>query len=537
MRILPKNKWRLLVSASLPILLGLLIHSPRWWAVEIRSHTAFLFHSRVTDEIGTLGFWHEWWFERYLQQIADESAVDIRFLLVPKVEGESLETYSVGKARALGVGRDANRRGLLFVYDASSQRLRLEVGANLEGIITDAFSGYLMREHVRSFFGTGNPQLGIFTTLMLVHHRLREGILGREFDPRTVELIEDSRRLARGGGASAAIQRDGTRPFLNTVRPSSPATKLYFAPQPTPAATYQRYLEWIAAGGYATDVPLFTSLSQGYLGSLTMTRGFNDFLLFAEYNQPYQIEVRDSLALLYFTSSPLIGPHFLRQTPKGWVLDIYAEVLNTQNYAGEAYGWGLVESDDDFTVTFADRFLEIGSVLRLAGGDNRPLPLRVHHGMQLAAAEPAGTLLEQLTVTELAQRISAQSARGPVMMILYYSRGRNSRNAFPRLVEIADGCKQAGGDVLALSIDNRVRDIRKLSGFLRDQHAGFPPARLYPWPSGDLTRALEPLGFRVGMFGTPLVAIRKGGGVAIQAEGSAEVGALTDQLIEACQRT
>jgi TLP18.3/Psb32/MOLO-1 phosphatase superfamily protein len=536
MRLLPKNKSRILIAATLPILLSFIIHSPRWWFVEIRSHTAFLFHSRVTDKIGSLGFWHEWWFERYLQQIADESGVDIRFLLVPKVEGESLEQYSVAKARALGIGRDAGRRGLLFVFDSSGQRLRLEVGAQLEGIVTDAFAGYLMRNHVRSFFGAGNPRLGVYTTLMLVHHRLRAGVLGQEFDPRTVEVIKDARRLALGGGASAVTRSDGKSPFLNSLRPSNRATKLHFAPQPTPAAAYLLYLEWIATGGYATDVPLFTSLSQGTLGSLTMTRGFNDFLLFYEYNQPYRIEVRDSLALLYFTSNPLVGPHFLRRTPAGWVLDIYAEILNTQNLAGEPYAWGLVESDDDFSVTFADRFIEIGSILRLADGDNRPLPVRSPHGIRSAAAQPTGALTEQLTVTQLGQRISAHPDGDPLMLILYYSVGRNSRAVFPRLVEIAGGCAQAGGDVLAVSIDDLPRDVWRLPGFLQRHSADFPPVHLYPWPSGHLAGALDPLGFSIGsMFGVPLVAVRRDRGLVIQANGAEQVAAVAEELVRACK--
>jgi uncharacterized protein len=535
MRLFPKNKWRLLVTAGVPILLSFLIYPPRWWAAQVRIQGAFLFHSRVTDGIAALRFSDERRFEQFLQQIDDESGVDVRFLLVPRVDGGSLEEYSIRQARALGVGRDAGRRGLLFVYDSTAKRLRLEVGAQLEGVITDAFAGYLMREHVRSFFGAGNPRLGLLTTIMIVQHRLREGVLGEEFDPGFVEFIRDSRRLAVGGGASTNIQRDGKRSeFLNSIRPSSRATRLHFAPQPSPAAAYERYLEWLASGGYATDVPLFTSLSQGYLGSLLMTRGFHDFLVSYEYKEPFDIEVRDSLALLYFTSNPLVGPHFLRRTAQGWVLDIYAEILNTRNYAGGPYGWGMVDTGDDFTLTFADRIVEIGPILRIAGGDNRPLPVRASIGSGTVAAEPPAKPVDRLTVAELARRISSQADSDPLMVILYYSQGRNSRAGFPRLVEIADGCKQAGGDVLALSIDDSPSSIRKLSSFLTQHRANFPAMHLQPWPSGHLAQALDPLGFQVDMFGVPRVAVRKNRVVLIQAEGHAQVAGLADQLVSAC---
>jgi hypothetical protein len=542
MRVFPKNKWRMLVTGSIPLLLAFLIFPPWWWGAQIRMQTAFLVHSRVTDKIDGLTFRDEWRFEQLLQQIDDESGVDIQFLLVPRIEGPSLEEYSVQQARARGVGRDADRRGLLFVYDTTGKQLRLEIGARLEGIVTDAFAGHLMREHARSFFGTGNPQLGILTTIMIVQHRLREGVLGEEFDPAFAEFIHDARRLALGGGASTAVNSDQTGPkFLNTVRVSSHDTRSYFSPQQTPEAAYQRYLQWLAVGGYATDVPLFTPLSQGYLGGLPMTRGFNNFLVAHEYNKAYRIEVRDSLALLYFTSTPLVGPHFLRQTSQGWVMDVFAEILNTRNYAGGPYSWGIVDSGDDFSGTFADRMLSVGPILRLAGGDNRPLPIRAYYGKKIEAppsgpdVDEGGTPAERLTVLELARRITGHPSGKPLLVMLYYSQGQNSREIFPYLAEIARGCTLAGADVLALSIDDRPEYIRGLSRFLRERSADFPPIHLQRWPSGQLAGALDPLGFDIGAaFGTPLVAVRISGQVLLQAEGPSQVNALAEELVAAC---
>jgi TLP18.3/Psb32/MOLO-1 phosphatase superfamily protein len=537
MRVFPKNKWRLLISAGVPILLSFLVYPPRWWAAQIRAQSAALFHARVTDRIDALSFGEEWRFEEFLQLIDDESGVDVRFLLVPDVKGETLEEYSVRQARALGLGRDAGRRGLLFVYDTTAKRLRLEVGAQLEGVVTDAFAGYLMREHVRSFFGAGNLGLGMLSTLLMVQQRLREGVLGQEFDPGLVEFIQDTRRLALGGGASAPIQHDRSRSaFLNTIHPSSRETRRHFAPQPTPEAAYRRYLEWLAIGGFATDVPLFTRLSQGYLGSLPMTRGFNDYLLSYEYNKSYRIDVRDSLALLYFTSNPLVGPHFLRRTPQGWVLDMYAEILNTRNYAGGWYTWAMVDTGDDFSTTFADRIIDISGMLRLAGGDNRPLPARVYPGIHLAAAESPDALPEQLTVVEAASHIAHSATNTPQMVVLYNSRARSSRGEFPALVSLAKACRQAGGTVLAFSVDNHPQSIRDLPDLINQHQAPFTAVRLYGWRPGQLTKAMAPLGIRIGStWAIPLVAVRSGEQVAVQAEGAIDVADMAARLIEACK--
>jgi uncharacterized protein len=135
--------------------------------------------NRVRDDAGILPKDDESRFEIFLQMIDDESGVDIRFVLVPEVRGESLEDFSTRTARELGVGRDADRRGLLFVYDTSAHRLRIEVGATMEPIITDAFAGYLIREHVRNFFGTGNPSLGLRTSGWTASRRSSTGRAAR----------------------------------------------------------------------------------------------------------------------------------------------------------------------------------------------------------------------------------------------------------------------------------------------------------------------------------------------------------------------
>src|SRR5918992_2232277 len=205
MRILPRNKWQV-ARLLLVVVVSFAFVSPAWWAAQARYSFAFLVKNRVRDRAGVLSQGDQWRFERFMQQIDDESGVDVRFLFVPSVLNEKFELFSVRMAREMGIGRDSDRRGILFVYDVAGRRLRVEVGATMEPIITDVFAGYLMREHVRSFFGTGNPSLGLRTTLFMVQHRLHESVLGREYDPTFNQFILDQRRLAVGGGASADMQ-------------------------------------------------------------------------------------------------------------------------------------------------------------------------------------------------------------------------------------------------------------------------------------------------------------------------------------------
>jgi uncharacterized protein len=530
MRLFPKRAhwWRPLVLVAV-ILLAAFSWSPwRWWAAMARYTLAPLLKNRVRDEAGVLSSWDERNFEIFLQQIDDESGVDVRFVLVPGLRGESLEDFSVRTARTMGIGRKSDRRGILFVYDATGHRLRLEVGATLEPIITDAFAGYLAREHVRSFFGAGDPSLGLRTTLFMIQHRLREAVLGLDYDPRVFTFIEDSRRLALGGGASADMRGDTSRAFLNKKGGTSPEARAYFTPQPSPEAAHTRILEWLARGGYETDVPLLTPASQKYMASLPMTRAYNDYMLMMEYGQPYRVDTRGDLALLYFTTNPLISPHFFRRTPAGWVLDVLGELHNTRNYSGFWYTWGLLESGDEFATTFADRYLDMNGVLRVAGGDNRPLPSSADPEITLWPAPVPGDSLVDVTVDEAATRIAGTTGRAVVL--LYEAAG------LKELAEVAERCHSAGAQVLAFDTDEDSRTLWTLPSQLSYIRAPFTAVHLTPWPDGRLAAAMAPLGISVGVRWTPpIVAVRDGvNGVVAQTEGWDMLTTDSDRLVTAC---
>ncbi len=316
-------------------------------------------------------------FEQYLGLIYAENGADIHMLFVRDVPNGDLETFSLGRAREIGIGRESDRRGMLFVYDMTGQHLRIEVGPQLEGVFTDGFVGYLMRDHARAFFAARDPGMGLRMTLFMLQHRLREASLGRSYDPAVVSFITDSVRLAAGAGATASVRLGGDSSlFLGGS--ASPAERARFAPQPTVEGTYRRYLEWLRDGGFRADVPLFTEQSQEFLRQLPMTPAYNDYILFAEYGHAHTVDARDSLALLTFTDTPLVGPHFFRRSAKGWEMDIAAEVRDTRNFAGGFYTWGLaqIRQGDGYSEVFADRWLSLPGALRLAGGDNRPLPTR-----------------------------------------------------------------------------------------------------------------------------------------------------------------
>lgn len=348
---------------------------------------------RVIDEAEFLDAYGTDGLEGYLIGIDAESGVDIRFIFSNEVGGD-IAAYSRNRARQLGIGREMDRRSMLFVYDVKGKRMRVEVGPKMEGMFPDGFLGYLMREQTAGLFASGNRNVALKSTLNVVSYRLREAALGGAYNPKAVAYIMNPVRLAAGAGAT-------TRAPVNTdVRPwggriATDEARAHFGPQPTPADAMARYHEALRDGHYEPDLPLYTPQSQLLLRAFQIAPPFAEFILLSEYGHTYKVVERDSLAMLFFTNTPLVSAHLFRRTPEGWQIDFAAEVRDTREFVGSPWTWTMMLTGDDFSNTFSDLFADFGAslatggarssrpsptrILRPADGDNRPLPTRTWH--------------------------------------------------------------------------------------------------------------------------------------------------------------
>lgn len=491
---------------------------------------------RVDDRVGLIPAYDEQQYGRYLDQVQSESGIDIRIALVPDTRGRPPEQYALALMRDLGVGRETGGRGLLILYDTLARSMRIEVGPKLEGILPDAFVGYLMREHVDAFFGAGRPELGLRTTLFMIHWRIRMARLGEEYDPSFEEYVRDVRRLGAGGGASGRIALDsGLARLIN--RTGDTAASGYFRPQPSVEAAYLRHQEWLALGGGQMDVPLFTPASRTFLQQrLPLSPAFNAYLLAGEYGRRYQVDRRGDLAMVFYTDDPFLSPKFFRRTPEGWQMDVVAEVANSQETVGFWWTWRLRVSGDDFSRVFADRYTPMNvpgvpDYYRVAGGDNRALTIRGTADPVASELDPGADPVvmpsldalpgvEWLTVRQAAERI--QGARGqPSIVLLYGTWNEQTRGQFPEIVRLARFCRERGMEFLAFQKDASYRAIADFPGFPRRHDAPFPALQLYPWRSGLLDATMGELGIRVGTrWSPPLVAVLdRDGRVVWQAQG------------------
>jgi hypothetical protein len=486
---------------------------------------------RVDDRVGLIPAADERQYNRYLEWVQQESGIDIHIVLAPDTRGFSPERFALATMRELGVGQETGGRGLLVLYDTTARTMRLEAGPRLEGMLPDAFLGYLMRQHLDPIFGAGRPELGLRTTLFMIHWRIRRARLGEEYDPSFQEYMRDVRRLAVGGGASERVAGEGTARLAGLARDS--AWQATFRPQPTVEAAHRQLREWLALGCRDVDVPLFTPASRRHLRTLPLSPAFCAYLLAVEYGRSYQVDERDDLAFLYFTDDPFASPHFFRHTPEGWQIDFVAEVANTQEAVGFWYTWRLRVSGDDFSRVFADRYTPllmpgtgVDDFYRVAGGDNRALVIRgnaapVESELAPNAVPKAESYtdgvpgVEYITVREAAERIRAGRGR-PAVVLLYGTWNDQTQGHLPEIVRTARACRDRGIAFLAFHTDHLPRAMDTLPLLLRQHDAPFPAVQLYRWRSGMLDGSMAPLGIRVGTsWQPPLVAVLDGQGAVV----------------------
>jgi hypothetical protein len=494
----PRRVWVLLAIGTL--LIG-------WRLLAAQGYLEW--NPRLHDKVKALTTEDRRKFNAVLGWLYDESGVDAHVELLPGIGQEALEKYSVRRMREMRIGGKSARRGLLLVYDRSSGRTRIEVGADLEDVLTDAFVGHINRDNLGQYLSADETRDGLYATLFMILDRLRQATLGNDFDPTVLGFVKDSRRLALGAGQTTRVGADGSV----SARAATAEERAYFSPQPTVQAAFERFHEWLAYGGQPHDVPLFTVTSSEWFEESPNTRAFSEMWLMQEYGQAYRIDERGKLAMLFFTNSPFAQPHFFRKGKQGWQLDLIAELMNTRNTMG-AWSWVLWNSGDDFFRAFKERYVEYEGMMRLAGGDNRMLPTSkdgpsstIHEPPPVARTD---SLMEHLTVSEVAERVRSKRGK-PTLVILYETWSLSGRGpTLTALAGLADSVRAAGVEVLAFCIDQYDQPLSDLPGLLRQQRAPFPAMHLYSWWPGMLITAMGSAGAHLEQPFTPPVLMLVG---------------------------
>jgi uncharacterized protein len=96
-----------------------------------------------------------------LKQVDEKTGNEIAVAIVNTVGDDTIEEFAVRTFEEWKIGKEDKDNGVLLLVAKDDRRLRIEVGYGLEGTITDAKAGSIIRNQISPRFAEGNYNAGI----------------------------------------------------------------------------------------------------------------------------------------------------------------------------------------------------------------------------------------------------------------------------------------------------------------------------------------------------------------------------------------
>ena len=122
--------------------------------------------SRVNDYAKIIRDSDEREIEEYLASLEKNSGIQIAVLTMPSLEGEDIASFGIKVADKWQLGDKEKDNGALLLVAYAEHDLRIEVGDGLEGSLTDAKCGLILRNVIVPEFKNGNYSAGIKKGIM-----------------------------------------------------------------------------------------------------------------------------------------------------------------------------------------------------------------------------------------------------------------------------------------------------------------------------------------------------------------------------------
>lgn len=135
----------------------LILSLPALFALEVPKRA----DGYVTDRAGILSTAARAQLEAALRDFEAATSNQVIVATFPSLEGDSLESFSIRLADAWKPGDKTRDNGVMFLIFPKDRKVRIEVGYGLEGVLTDALSGQIIRDVVAPYFRKGDYEAGI----------------------------------------------------------------------------------------------------------------------------------------------------------------------------------------------------------------------------------------------------------------------------------------------------------------------------------------------------------------------------------------
>lgn len=116
---------------------------------------------RITDNAGLLSSDAAIRIEQKLSSLETSDSTQMAVLTVPTLDGDSIEDFSMRVVEQWKLGQKGSDNGALLIIAKDDRKLRIEVGYGLEGKLTDAISGRIIRQVIVPYFKRNDFEGGV----------------------------------------------------------------------------------------------------------------------------------------------------------------------------------------------------------------------------------------------------------------------------------------------------------------------------------------------------------------------------------------
>ena len=99
--------------------------------------------------------------ESYLEALDNQTGVQMVVLTIPSLDGDDLASFAIRTAEKWQIGHAGKDNGALLLVALAEHSVRIEVGYGLEGELTDAKCGLIIRNVIIPEFRNGDYSEGI----------------------------------------------------------------------------------------------------------------------------------------------------------------------------------------------------------------------------------------------------------------------------------------------------------------------------------------------------------------------------------------
>jgi uncharacterized protein len=137
---------------------------------------------RVHDEAGVLSEEAVHSLESQLAQFQDSTTNQMAILIIPSLDGEVLEDYSLRVAEKWQLGQKGRDNGILILIAIQDRKMRIEVGYGLEGALPDATCAQIIRNEMAPNFRRGDYDAGVTAAVEAINRAIAGEYSSEDFE-------------------------------------------------------------------------------------------------------------------------------------------------------------------------------------------------------------------------------------------------------------------------------------------------------------------------------------------------------------------